>query len=149
VYQLSTLIFSVDFNKISLWAHQMKIIEDHIVFIKIFCCSKLKNCSLVWNWFDLIPRWLCYNFFFVCISTLIIGLYHPNFKGFKNINNLTLVSRVKNVPYNNGRQPKWLCCNSCFSCVTKFWSASSLKSYNEMVNQLWKSLQNRRAHKII
>jgi hypothetical protein len=30
----------------SLWAHQMKIIEDHIVFIKIFCCRKLKNCSL-------------------------------------------------------------------------------------------------------
>jgi hypothetical protein len=30
----------------SLWAHQMKIIEDHIVFIQIFCCSKLKNCSL-------------------------------------------------------------------------------------------------------
>jgi hypothetical protein len=30
----------------SLWAHQMKIVEDHIVFIKIFCCSKLKNCSL-------------------------------------------------------------------------------------------------------
>jgi hypothetical protein len=27
----------------SLWAHQMKIIEDHIVFIKIFCCGKLKN----------------------------------------------------------------------------------------------------------
>jgi hypothetical protein len=24
----------------------MKIIEDHIVFIKIFCWSKLKNCSL-------------------------------------------------------------------------------------------------------
>jgi hypothetical protein len=30
----------------SLWARQMKIIKDHIVFIKIFCCSKLKNCSL-------------------------------------------------------------------------------------------------------
>jgi GH43 family beta-xylosidase len=27
----------------SLWAHQMKIIEDHIVFIKIFSCSKLKT----------------------------------------------------------------------------------------------------------
>jgi hypothetical protein len=54
----------------------MKIIEDHIVFIKIFSCSKLKNCFLsslsksnyqtfkqfkhlfvwmVWNWVDLIP----------------------------------------------------------------------------------------------
>jgi hypothetical protein len=63
----------------SIW-HQIIIIEDHIVFIKIFCCSKLKNSSLsslsnpnqiklsnfqtifdglivwmVWNWFDLIP----------------------------------------------------------------------------------------------
>jgi hypothetical protein len=57
----------------SLWAHQMKIIEDHIVFIKIFSCSKLKtalwasypnNQTLklsnhsnicLFEWFDLIP----------------------------------------------------------------------------------------------
>jgi hypothetical protein len=76
----------------SLWAHQMKLIEDYIVFIKIFCCSKLKNCSLSSlsksNFQTIWTVWLFEWFETGLISSLLkttssywifphVGWYHP------------------------------------------------------------------------